>query len=73
MASGTYISMSAMAARLRQLDDIADNLANSQTVGFKAKKTAFEAFMVGGRDESGDDRGGALGGRPVFRVPARDE
>jgi flagellar basal-body rod protein FlgF len=33
-------------ARSEQLDSIADNLANSQTPGFKASRPAFETFMA---------------------------
>jgi flagellar basal-body rod protein FlgF len=46
MADGIYISMCGAVARSEQLDSIADNLANSQTPGFKAARPAFEAFMA---------------------------
>ena len=46
MADGIYISMCGAVARSEQLDAIADNLANSQTPGFKANRPAFEAFMA---------------------------
>jgi flagellar basal-body rod protein FlgF len=39
--------MAAAAARATQLDSIADNLANSQTPGFKAARPAFAAFLPG--------------------------
>jgi len=46
MADGIYISMCGAVARGEQLDAIADNLANAQTVGFKANRPAFEVFMA---------------------------
>jgi flagellar basal-body rod protein FlgF len=45
MADGIYVSMSGAAARVEQLDAISDNLANSQTAGFKASRPTFEAFL----------------------------
>ncbi len=44
MAHGIYLGMSAASARARQLDQIADNLSNAQTPGFKATMAAFESF-----------------------------
>lgn len=49
MAHGIYIGMTGAAARARQLDQIADNLANAQTPGFKATQAAFESFVPSGR------------------------
>jgi flagellar basal-body rod protein FlgF len=46
MADGIYVSMNGAAARLAQLDSISDNLANTQTPGFKAQRPAFEAFLA---------------------------
>jgi flagellar basal-body rod protein FlgF len=46
MADGIYISMCGAVARSEQLDAIADNLANAQTVGFKAIRPAFQVFMA---------------------------
>ena len=40
--------MAAATARAAQLDSIADNLANTETPGFKAARPAFQAFMPGG-------------------------
>jgi flagellar basal-body rod protein FlgF len=45
MADGIYVSMCGAAARIEQLDAIADNLANAQTPGFKASRPAFESFL----------------------------
>jgi flagellar basal-body rod protein FlgF len=45
MADGIYVSMSGAAARAAQLEAVADNLANAQTVGFKATRPSFEAFL----------------------------
>jgi flagellar basal-body rod protein FlgF len=40
--------MSAAVARAAQLDSIADNLANTETPGFKATRPAFRAFLPPG-------------------------
>src|SRR5438477_10489030 len=40
--------MAAASARAAQLDSIADNLANTETPGFKAARPAFAAFLPGG-------------------------
>jgi flagellar basal-body rod protein FlgF len=45
MADGIYVSMCGAAARIEQLDAIADNLANAQTPGFKAARPSFESFL----------------------------
>jgi flagellar basal-body rod protein FlgF len=37
--------MSAAAARAAQLDSVADNLANTQSAGFKAARPAFQSFL----------------------------
>lgn len=46
MADGIYIGMAGAAARLSQLDSIADNLANVRTPGFKSARPAFETFLA---------------------------
>jgi flagellar basal-body rod protein FlgF len=48
MADGLYVGMSAAVARAAQLDSIADNLANTETPGFKATRPAFRAFLPPG-------------------------
>lgn len=40
--------MAAATARAAQLDAIADNLANTETPGFKAARPAFQAFLPNG-------------------------
>jgi flagellar basal-body rod protein FlgF len=45
MADGIYVSMCGAAARMAQLDAVADNLANAQTPGFKAARPSFEVFL----------------------------
>lgn len=50
MSDGIYVGMSAAVARSKQLESIADNLANAHTVGFKAARPAFEAFFPKGGD-----------------------
>jgi len=46
MSDGLYVSMCGAVARAEQLDAVSDNLANSQTPGFKAARPAFEAFLA---------------------------
>lgn len=46
MADGIYVSMNGAAARLAQLDSISDNLANTETPGYKATRPSFEAFLA---------------------------
>lgn len=48
MADGIYLGMNGAAARMAQLDAIADNLANAETPGFKASRPSFEAFLSKG-------------------------
>ena len=48
MSDGIYVGMSAAVARAAQLDSIADNLANTETPGFKASRPAFRAFLPPG-------------------------
>ena len=45
--------MAAAAARASQLESIADNLANTQSPGFKASRPAFQSFMSA---EQGSDK-----------------
>jgi flagellar basal-body rod protein FlgF len=45
LADGIYVGMAAASARAAQLDSIADNLANSETPGFKAARPAFQSFL----------------------------
>lgn len=49
MGDGIYVSMNGAAARLAQLDAVADNLANAQTPGFKAERPSFESFLANAR------------------------
>jgi flagellar basal-body rod protein FlgF len=46
MADGIYIAMNGAAARLQQLDAIADNLANAETPGFRAERPTFSAVLA---------------------------
>lgn len=47
MADGIWVGMSGAVARAKQLEAVADNLANAQTPGFKASHPAFETFLAG--------------------------
>ncbi len=53
MADGIYVGMAGAAARLDQLDSIADNLANADSAGFKAERPAFESFLAHRRQDDG--------------------
>jgi len=46
MSDGIYVSMNGASARMAQLDSISDNLANTQTPGFKSERPSFEAFLA---------------------------
>jgi flagellar basal-body rod protein FlgF len=48
-----YVAMSGAMARLDQLDAIADNLANSQTPGFKAVRPTYESFTADEPERTG--------------------
>jgi flagellar basal-body rod protein FlgF len=48
VADGIYVGMAAASARAAQLDSIADNLANTETPGYKAARPAFQSFLPGG-------------------------
>ncbi|AKU93004.1 flagellar hook basal-body protein [Vulgatibacter incomptus] len=50
MSDGIYVGMSAAVARSKQLESVADNLANARSVGFKASRPAFESFLPEGGD-----------------------
>ena len=50
MSDGMYVGMTAMSSRQRELEAIADNLANADTPGFKANMYAFETFFPDGAD-----------------------
>jgi flagellar basal-body rod protein FlgF len=54
LADGIYVGMAAASARAAQLDSIADNLANTETPGFKAARPAFQAFLPGAAKGSND-------------------
>ena len=54
MADGIYVGMAAAAARAEQLDSIADNLANTETPGFKASHPAFQSFLPRGASAQSD-------------------
>lgn len=45
MESALYVSLSAQAARMRRLETIASNIANSQTVGFRGTQVRFEELV----------------------------
>lgn len=46
MGSGTWVALSGALARLRELDAVAHNLANADTVGFKRERVAFTAALA---------------------------
>lgn len=63
MGSTMYIAASGAEARLRQLELVANNLANANTDGYKADRTAFESFFEGAlSEEPGGNTSGTAGG-----------
>ncbi|MEO0653889.1 MAG: flagellar basal-body rod protein FlgF [Pseudomonadota bacterium] len=53
METNSYISLSLAAAARRDLEVTANNIANSNTAGFKGERVAFEAYLLekpGGED-----------------------
>jgi len=47
MENPTYIALSKLDAQQRTMDIIAGNIANANTVGFKAERVLFSDFLVG--------------------------
>lgn len=52
MENGIYVSLSAQVSRIERLNTIAQNIANAQTVGFRASEIRFEELV---KDISGVD------------------
>ena len=46
MQNGIYVAVSAQVALERRLETIADNIANMNTVGYRATGVSFESEMV---------------------------
>lgn len=42
MSGGYYVALSGMRSQISQLDRLSEDLANAQTAGFKAERTAYE-------------------------------
>lgn len=62
MSDSLYISTSGAVSRLNQLDILAHNLANADTVGFKADQAVFQAVLASALlDASGQPAAGAAG------------
>lgn len=69
MGSTVYIAASGAEARLRQLEMVANNLANAHTDGFKADRSTFKTFFEGVlADQEGERMPGAAGG--VYVAPS---
>ena len=47
MSSGIYSTLSGSLARMQALENITNNMANTNTVGFKRDELAFESFLSG--------------------------
>ncbi|MBN9067866.1 MAG: flagellar basal-body rod protein FlgF [Rhizobiaceae bacterium] len=54
MPTGLYVSLSAQMALQKRLETIADNVANANTVGFRATGIKFEDVVTGTGDKSVD-------------------
>jgi len=46
MQTPSYVALSSQAALSRQMDVVANNIANASTAGFKAQRVLFSQFMV---------------------------
>ena len=53
MADSMYVGMNAAAARLRDLDAVADNLANVETPGFRAARPVFQSVVAEASAQNG--------------------
>jgi len=63
VGSNIYVAASGAEARLRQLELVANNLANVNTNGYKADRAAFETFYESAlMDTNGDPTQGVSGG-----------
>ncbi|MGN6467224.1 MAG: flagellar basal-body rod protein FlgF [Rhizobiaceae bacterium] len=54
MPTGLYVSLSAQMALQKRLDTIADNVANANTIGFRATGIKFEDVVAGSGQNSVD-------------------
>lgn len=54
MQTGLYVSLSAQMALQKRLDTIADNVANANTIGFRATGVKFQDLVSGTGDKSVD-------------------
>jgi len=54
MSDGIYIAMSGAAAQERALDVVANNLANTNTVGFKAERITFAETLAKNATKTGE-------------------
>ncbi len=62
MSDSFYVSTAGAAARLKQLEIVANNLANAATTGFKSDRVVFDAALEGAiRDLDGEPTPGATG------------
>ncbi len=63
MGSSIYVAASGAEARLRQLELVANNLANANTDGYKADRAAFQSFFQSAlSDQDGERTQGPAGG-----------
>lgn len=70
VGDSTYVSASGAVSRLRQLEVVANNLANADTTGFKADRAVFHAALESAlQDPSGRDTPGAAA--RIFVTPAQ--
>ena len=63
MNSGMYAALTGNLAAMRRLDVLSNNLANSNTLGFKADQLQFESVLAGASKTAG---GGSPSETPVF-------
>lgn len=56
MENPTYIALSRMLSQQRMMDVVANNVANSDTPGFKAEHVQFSDWLLKARGTAGDER-----------------
>lgn len=69
MASGLWVGLSGALARVRELDVVANNLANADTDGFKAGRVSFATLLESSVRDVGAGRARGAAGR-VFPTVA---
>ncbi len=65
MSNAVYAALSRQAGLTREMDNVANNLANISTTGFKANRAVFAEYIVATGEESPSLSMGVLGGHTM--------